>query len=123
MKATTDTTVTNAVPANLFSDLSINITGIASTNVPAPYVYYLNCLIWFNLFLNISFFKLQSLADAALASTCISSVTSLYTISTYLPGITADSLSCITDSLMIATVVSIIYFVWKYLNLNSNKLK
>ena len=67
-------------------------------------------------------FKLQSLADTALASTCISSVTNLYTLSTYLPGITADTLTCVTDGLKIATVVSIIYYLkyWKEILIKIN---
>jgi len=40
LQATTDITVTNAIPASLFSSLSVNITGIALTNVPPAYVYY-----------------------------------------------------------------------------------
>jgi len=86
--ATSDSTVLNAIPASLFSDLSVNITGVASSRIPPSY--------------------LQSLADSTLASSCISSITSLSTISTLLPGITADSLTCITDSLKIATVVNIV---------------
>ena len=50
LQATTDITVTNAIPASLFSSLSVNITGIASTNVPPAYVnYFIFNLIHFSL--------------------------------------------------------------------------
>jgi hypothetical protein len=37
--ATTDSTVIDAIPIYLFSELSINITGISSKNIPHAYVY------------------------------------------------------------------------------------
>jgi hypothetical protein len=58
---------------------------------------------------NLIILKLQSLANKELANKCISSITNLETISKYLRGITSDSLICVTNSQMKATIVNIIF--------------
>ena len=110
--ATSDYIIINAIPASLFPNLPINITGIPATNIPTAYVN--NFFMKFLLFnFNLIFFKLQSLAEQALVNSCISSITNLEKISNYLSSITADNLICVTDSQMKATIVNIIFILRK----------
>lgn len=63
----------------------------------------------FNYYNNSNFFKFQSLAEQALVNSCISSITNLEEISNYFSSITADNLICVSDTLMKATIVYIIF--------------